>query len=135
MKKIFFGGLLGLAASLALSGCVGTVGGEHTAGVPFTRDMFEGRYARPVEEVFSAAVQVIKEDHGRVSEERFTHNEKSEVRTATGTWPDRTVWVRVQPVDGQVTSVQVQARTKRGGADVNLAHQMEKEIALRLASQ
>jgi hypothetical protein len=47
----------------------------------------------------------------------------------------RTVWIRVQPVEASVTAIQVQARTKAGGVDIGLAHELEKQVALRLVSR
>ena len=44
----------------------------------------------------------------------------------------RRVWIRVEPVDDLVTSVVVQARTSAGGTDRELAHDLEKQIAIRL---
>ena len=46
----------------------------------------------------------------------------------------RSVWVRVEEVDPKVTRVLVQCRTKGGGADLALASEIDKRIALRLAS-
>lgn len=46
----------------------------------------------------------------------------------------RTIWVKIQPVDDKITLVTVQARTKWGSADVNLAAEIDKQIALRLAT-
>jgi hypothetical protein len=38
----------------------------------------------------------------------------------------------VEQIDPKVSSVQVQARSKWGGTDIDLVHQLEKEIALKL---
>ena len=46
---------------------------------------------------------------------------------------DRAVWVRVEAVDPKTTQVDVQARTKWGTRDLDLVHELEKEIALQLA--
>jgi hypothetical protein len=43
--------------------------------------------------------------------------------------------MRVQPVDAKVTEILVQARTKAGGTDVDLAHEMEKQVALKLVGK
>ena len=56
------------------------------------------------------------------------------VKTVEGRINQRNVWVRVEQVDPKVTSVKVQTRTPSGGADLDLAHQVEKEIALKLVS-
>jgi hypothetical protein len=46
---------------------------------------------------------------------------------------DCNVWLRVETVDPQITQVTVQARTKWGNSDIDLAHELEKEIALQLS--
>jgi hypothetical protein len=44
----------------------------------------------------------------------------------------RSVWIRVEQVDPKITAVIVQARNKWGGRDLELVHELEKEIALKL---
>jgi plastocyanin domain-containing protein len=44
----------------------------------------------------------------------------------------RSVWISVEQVDPKVSLVLVQARTKGGGTDQSLCHQLDKEIALKL---
>jgi hypothetical protein len=46
---------------------------------------------------------------------------------------DQKVWMRVESIDPRTTQVDVQALTKWGRTDINLVHQLEKEIALQLA--
>jgi hypothetical protein len=41
--------------------------------------------------------------------------------------------MRVEAVDPRITSVIVETRTKWGNKDIDLAHELEKEIALQLA--
>jgi hypothetical protein len=44
------------------------------------------------------------------------------------------VWVRVEAIDPKpITSIIVEARTKWGNKDIDLAHELEKEVALQLA--
>jgi hypothetical protein len=43
--------------------------------------------------------------------------------------------VRVEAVDPKVTSVVVQTRTKGGGSDQELTHELEKQIALKLSAR
>lgn len=132
MKTKIFLGLLAITA-LILAGCVDTVSGRKTAGVPFIRDRVEGRYQRSPEAVFTAARQVIT-DNGILNNEGINYSDTNAVRTIQGQINERTVWVRVEPVDPKVTDVVVQARTRAGGVDVDLAHQVEKEIALKLVT-
>ena len=118
-------GLVGL-----LVGCVNTVNERTTAGMPFVKDKIEGRYERPVTQVFEAAKDVVK-DKGVLVREGTLYS-TNEVKTVEGRINQRNVWIRVTAVDPKVTSVIVQARTAGGGADVDLAAQVDKEIALKL---
>jgi hypothetical protein len=47
---------------------------------------------------------------------------------------ERRVWVFIQEIDPKTTRVIVQARTKGGGGDVQLASYLKEEIVVRLAS-
>ena len=47
----------------------------------------------------------------------------------------RNVWVRVQAVDPKVTSVKVQVRTSGGGTDQSLTQELQKQIAIKLATR
>ncbi|MEY2429294.1 MAG: hypothetical protein QOJ40_2179 [Verrucomicrobiota bacterium] len=125
---ILFGGLI-----LAV-GCVDTVSGRKTAGVPWIKDKVEGHYERPLNQVYEAAKDVVK-FNGTLVNESILHTETNEVKTVEGKVNQRTVWVRVEATDPKVTEVQVQTRTKAGGPDIDLAHEIEKQIALKLVSR
>jgi len=127
MKKIF----VILVGAMLVGGCVGTVTGRKTAGVPFVKDTVEGRYERPLDQVFDAAKEVIK-FNGTLVSESILHNETNTVKTAEGKVSQCNVWIRVQPVEPKVTQVSVQTRTTNGGSDLDLAHELEKQIALKL---
>ena len=129
MKKKIFLALLG--AGLAAAGCVSTVTGRNTAGVPFITDAVQGRYERPLDQVFEAAKEVVK-FNGALINESILHSETNSVKTVEGKINQRTVWVRVEAVDPKVTAVTVQTRTSGGGSDLDLAHEVEKQIALKL---
>jgi hypothetical protein len=45
---------------------------------------------------------------------------------------DRTVWVKVDEIEPAISRIQVQARKKLGRSDVDLASELDKQIALRL---
>jgi len=47
----------------------------------------------------------------------------------------RDVYVRIEALNPQVTSVKVQVRTSGGGSDVDLAHQVASDITAKLASK
>ena len=82
---------------------------------------------------FPLPVEVIKFD-GTLVSESIMHSDTNLVKTVEGRINQRNVWVRVEQVDPKVTSVKVQTRTPGGGTDIDLAHQVEKEIALKLVS-
>jgi hypothetical protein len=129
MKQKLF--LIALGAAILSAGCVGTVTGRHTGGVPFVKDTVEGRYERPVDQVFEAAKEVVK-FNGTLVNESILHNETNTVKTVEGKVNQRNVWVRVEAADPKITAVSVQTRTLNGGSDVDLAHEIEKQIALKL---
>jgi hypothetical protein len=130
MKIKILLGVLGILG-LVVTGCVNTVSGGKAAGMPFVKDKVEGRYERSVEAIFKAAREVISAN-GTLSTESIVHGETNEVKTIVGKVNQCTVYVRVAPVDAQVSSVTVQTRTQGGGTDLDLAHELEKQIALKL---
>jgi hypothetical protein len=129
MKTQFLVGILGGAVLIA--GCVSSLDGRKHAGVPFVKDHMEGRYERPADQAYAAAVQVIK-FNGTLLKEGTIHG-TNQVRVIEGKVNQRSVWVRVEPVDPKTSSVIVQARTSGGGKDIELVHELEKQIALQLA--
>ena len=120
------------SATLLLTGCVKTVSGGHALALSITPDMVEGRYQRSVDQVYQAAVTVIQ-NNGVLLNEYIPHDTTNTVRALEGTVNQRHVWVRVEAVDPRITQVDVQARSKWGFSDVELVHQLEKDIALQLA--
>jgi hypothetical protein len=97
-----------------------------TPGVPFIKDSVTARYERPVLEVWAAAKDVLNYNGKIYSEDVMKSTLEASVN-------QRTVWVRVQPIDQKLTQVTVQARSTIG-ADVELASEIDKQIALRLAT-
>jgi hypothetical protein len=129
MKQKIFLALIG--ASLIGAGCVPTVTGRSTGGVPFIKDSVEGHYERPLDQVFDAAKEVVK-FNGTLINESILHTETNTVKTVEGKVNQRSVWVRIEATDPKVTGVTVQTRTTGGVADLDLAHEIEKQIALKL---
>ena len=117
----------GVALACVVSGCVTSVDGRQQVGLPFANDKKEARYERSPMEIWTAAKDVLN-FRGKVYSEDVM---KSTLEASVNT---RTVWVRVEPVDTTMTKVTVQARTKGGGPDADLASDIDKEIALRLQS-
>ncbi|MDB6068589.1 MAG: hypothetical protein JWR26_4797 [Pedosphaera sp.] len=115
-------GLAGLVA-----GCVDTVDGRSQAGVPFIKDRVEGRYERPSQQVFEAAKKVLAFNGTLTSENTINKSLEAKVN-------QNSVWVRVEETDTAkpVSHVIVQTRGKAGGTDIDLAHEIEKQIALQL---
>jgi hypothetical protein len=133
MNTKIFAGLLGLA--LLGVGCVDTVTGRKTAAVPFMKDKIESRYERPIEQVFQATKEVIAYNGTLVREGILygqTNSVNGLVKTIEGSVNQRTVWVRIEQVEPRVTGVAVQTRTQGGGTDIDLAAEIDKQIALKL---
>ena len=129
MKTKIFAAFIGLA--IVATGCITTVTGTKTAA-PLGKDRVEGRYQRSVDQVYQAAVQVVQ-NNGVIVTEYIPHDSVNAIRSLYGKVGQCDVWLRVEAVDPKITSVIVQVHTKRGGGDIDLAHELEKEIALQLA--
>ncbi len=123
--KIFTIALISVFAVL-FSGCYKTVDGHVKAGVPFKKDKIEGRYERPVPQIFDASKVVLTRFGKIVAEDTIS-------KTLIGKVDTRTVWIRVEEADAKVSKITVQVRTKGGASDIDLAAQIEKEVALQLA--
>jgi hypothetical protein len=117
---------MGLGGGL-LSGCVGTVDGGHQAGNPFVKDNVEARYERTPQEIWTAAKDIIGH-HGTLLSEDLVKN------TLQANIDEHKVWIFIQEIDSKNTRVIVQARTKGGGGDVQLASYLNTEIAVRLTA-
>jgi hypothetical protein len=117
----------GMITAGILSGCYSTPEGQMRAGVPFVKDRFEGRYQRPVPVIFAAARQVLELNGTVTGENRITNTLEAKV-------DNRTVIARVDEVEPGVSRVIVSARKKGGGPDLDLASEIEKQIALKLAT-
>ena len=128
MKSKFFAVIAGLV--IVSAGCVDTVNGHKTAAVPWVKDRIEGRYERPAAQVFEAAKAVVTVN-GTLLNESTIHGTNA-VLALEGRVNQRAVWISVTQVDPKVSSVIVQARTKGGGTDIELVHELEKQIALKL---
>jgi hypothetical protein len=127
MKKIF----AVLCGAALVAGCVSTVNQRTTPGMPFIKDRIEARYERPVEPIFQAAKEVINAN-GVLVNESTLYNQTNTVKTLEGKVNQRSVWIRIEPVDTKVTQVTVQTRTSGGGSDIDLAAELDKQIALKL---
>ena len=132
MKMKILAGLGGLIIIVA-TGCVSTVSGTHTGAYSLSRDRVEGRYQRSLDQVYQAAVQVVQTD-GVLVQEFIPHDTTNVVRSLQAKVNKHNVWIRVTAETPQITQITVQARSGTSG-DVDLAHELEKEVALRLAAE
>jgi hypothetical protein len=114
------------AVTVVFTGCYSTVDGRVKAGMPFAKDSIPGCYERSVPQVFEASKKVLARLGTLVSEDTINKVITAKVDT-------RNVWIKVTDVDKTVTRVMVQVRTHGGGTDIELAAQIDKEIALQLA--
>ncbi len=121
--------LLITALGALLTGCVETVDGHSQAGVPFLKDTIEGNYERSVPQIMAAAKAVIKFNGQLTSENTINNSVEGKINQCT-------VFVRVDEVDTvkPISRVLVQARTRSGGRNIDLAAEIDKQIALQLAA-
>jgi hypothetical protein len=130
MKKLVVATAL-VVAVLSGAGCYKTKEGRYRAGMPFSKDTIESRYERPVDQVYQAA-KATMEYNGALTAEGSTASGDTAARTLTGKVNNRSLWVQVDEVEPRITRVQVQARKGVGRGDVDLAAEIDKQIALRL---
>ena len=131
MKNSIFAVFAGTVVIVA-AGCVSTVSNTSTFATSWNSDSVSGRYARSVQQVYDASVIVIK-NNGVLLTEYVPHDITNDTRSLYGKVNNEKVWVRVQALDPKTTQVDVQARSTMGFTDVDLVHELEKEIALQLA--
>jgi hypothetical protein len=131
MKTKNFTVLAGIV--LVTAGCVKTVSGTRSPALWFGKDSVQGRYERSLDQVYQAAVAAIKTD-GVLLTEYIPHDATNSTLSFYGKVNDHNVWVRVEAIDPRITEVTVQSRTPLGNTDIDVAHEVEKEIALQLQS-
>ena len=131
MKMKIFAAFAGIV--VAATGCINTVSGTKTPAIWLGRDSMQGRYERPMDQVYQAAIAAIKVD-GTLITEYIPHDTTNATLSFYGKVNERNVWVRVEAIDPKTTEVTVQARSTIGNTDLDVAHEVEKEIALQLQS-
>ena len=109
-----------------VTGCQSTPDGRKRFGVGM-KDTIESRYQRPVAQIFVASRQVL-ELNGTLTGEN-TINSTLEAKI-----DNRNVIVKVDEVEPGVTRVLVEARKKGGTPDIDMAAEIDKQIALKLAT-
>jgi hypothetical protein len=131
MKKMIFAAFAG--AVIIATGCVSTVNDSHAFATSWNTDTVKGRYPRTLDQVYAASVTVIQ-NNGVLLTEYVPHDTTNNVRSLYGKVSSDKVWVRVEAIDPKITQVDVQARSAWGTTDVDLVHELEKEIAIQLAT-
>jgi hypothetical protein len=132
MKMTMLVALLG--GLVLISGCVSTVNDRHAFALSPAKDRIESRYDRPVDQVFAAATEVVKDMGALIREGTLYPEQTKVVKTVEGKVNQRNVWIRIESVDPKITSVIVQARTSAGGTDLELAAQIKERIAIALTA-
>jgi len=128
MKMNFSALLAGLCLLGLTVGCYHTVEGKSRAGKPFSKDRLESRYERPTDQVFAAAKEVLAFNGTLTSENTISKTLEAKV-------DNNRVWVKVDEVEANISRVFVQARKSSGGGNVDLASELDKQIALQLQSK
>ena len=113
--------------TLALTGCVGTINGHREVGNPLVKDKLVRVYERPVMQCWAAAKDVLNVNGTIFSEDVMQSTLSARVDT-------RTVRVKVEAIDPKMTRMTIQTRTKMGNSDLDLGGEIDKQIALRLAT-
>jgi len=111
----------------AAAGCQHTPEGKMRAGVPFVKDTIESRYQRTVPQIFQAARQVLELNGTLTGENTIANSLEAKV-------DNRTVIIKADEVEPGVSRVRVEARRRSGRADVDLAAEIDKQIALKLST-
>ena len=115
------------AVVLFLNGCVGTVDGRREVANPLVKDKIVRVYERPVMQCWAAAKDVLTAMGTVFSEDVMQSTVSARVDT-------KTVRVKVESIDPKMTRVTTQVRTKLGNSDLDLGGEIDKQIALRLAT-
>jgi hypothetical protein len=128
MKKKLFALSVTACFTFILAGCVSTVDGRSRPGMPIAKDTIESRYERPVDQIFGAAKDVLRFNGTLVSENTINNSLEAKVDT-------RSVWVAVDEIEPRISRVRVQARTRGGRGDVDLASEIDKQIYGKLITR
>ena len=133
MKNKFLFVLLGLG--IVVAGCVATVDGNNAGGIPLIKDRIQARYDRPADEIFAAAKEVVSLNGVLLNEGTIfgqTNTVNNIARTVIGNVSECRVWIRIEQIEPKISEITVQTRTRSGTSDLNLAAQLDKQIALKL---
>jgi hypothetical protein len=107
------------------SGCYHTPDGRSRMGVPMAKDEIHSRYQRSVAQIIAAAREVLTHQGTLVLDNSVNNTLEAKV-------DGRDVVVKVSEVEPGISEIVTQVRTKAGFGDVDLAAELDKQIALRL---
>jgi hypothetical protein len=127
MRKNAFTFLTISALALFSAGCIRTVDNRREYGDPMVKDKIVRVYERPVLQAWAAAKDVLAANGTIINEDVMQSAISARVDT-------RTVRVKTESIDPKMTRVTTQVRTKFGNSDLDLAGEIDKQIALRLAT-
>lgn len=125
--KNFFRIFTVLVMAFVFTGCVGTVDNRKVAGNPLVKDKIVRVYERPVMQTWGATKDVLAANGTIIHEDVMQSTLTARVDT-------RTVRVKVEAVDAKMSRVTTQVRTRMGNSDLDLGGEIDKQIALRLAT-
>jgi hypothetical protein len=115
------------ALALFVSGCVSTPDGHSKAGIPFFyKDTLTRQYPRSVEQLV-AATRAVFTRNGKLSVDNSVDN------TFKAKINEHDVWVKITKVDDKTTQLVIMVRGNFIG-DIDLAHDLDKQIALQLVN-
>ncbi len=126
MKK-FFSALALLSTVFIFSACVSGVNGRIYPGNPFTHDKLISQYQCSVEQALNASREVIKHNGEVISEDPKTGILQGKV-------DQRKVNVKVSAVDEKISQITLQVLSSLNNGDIQLASELNKQIAVRLAT-
>lgn len=127
MRKNSFWLLTVCTLALLVAGCVRTVDNRKMAGNPLTKDKIVRVYERPVLQTWAAAKEVLAANGTIIHEDLMQSTLTAKIDT-------RTVLVKVEAVDAKMSRVTTQVRTRMRNSDLDLGGEIDKQIALRLAT-
>lgn len=125
MKLKWLACLLLCAVLPLATGCRSDVSGHNRFAVPFVKDTIESKYNRSIDKVAVATRETLAFNGTVTSDDAVTRTMQAQIN-------NRRVYVKLEEIEPQVTRVLVQVFTKSGGTDIDLAAEMDKQIALRL---
>jgi hypothetical protein len=124
-----FGFLLLVACGclVGMTSCYTTPEGRLKAGVP-GKDRIVSRYEAPYDVVYEAAKAVLVENGTLTSDDRV-------IKVLRGRVDTNTIWISLDDAEPRLTTVIVQARGSGGGANIELASEIDKWIFGKLITR